>query len=402
MAKPTSLLPFMVRRYLRFDKEQPFIFLSAFLAYSGIALGVMVLMIAMALMNGMSKEFQKRLFVMNYPLTVVPQFGLHVDQELVDMLEEKLPQLKFSPYIRAETIAKKRGQMEGGLLFGVDFTKELAINSILRKALKAKRPGKFETVIGKTLYENFLLDKNSKLTYIFTDVSPNGFALTPKMKRFKVVGTFDSGLEHYDKAYHYTNIESVRKIKGWSEGSYSGIHIYSKNPMVDIKKVEAILPPNANVIGWWEQNGNFFSALELEKHTLFIVLMLIILIAAINIISSLLMTVMNRRSEIALLLSLGATPLEIKKLFIYIGVIIGLSGVITGLIFGFTGMWALQTFDIISLPKDVYGTSKLPIDLDSGDLIGIIVGAFVIVILSAFYPAKKASDVDPLQVLRNE
>lgn len=402
VTKAKSLLPFLVRRYLRFDKEQPFIFLSAFLAFIGIALGVMVLMIAMALMNGMSKEFQKRLFVMNYPLTILPKFSSSVDSKLLAELKQELPDLKFSAFIRTQAISRKSGQMDGGMLFGVDFKDEVAINSVLKTALGEKIPGKFEVVVGQTLFENYALNLEDKMTYIFTDISANGFSLTPKMKRFKVVSTFESGLANYDKAYHYASLESVRKIKSWKEGLYSGIHVYSDKPMKDITRIQNVIPAHATVFGWWQQNGNFFAALELEKQALFIVLMLIILMAAINIISSLLMTVMNRRSEIALLLTLGATPKEIKKLFVNLGVIIGVVGIFTGVILGFSGMWILTTYDIISLPKDVYGTSKLPLDLATLDFVFIIVGAFFIVLFSSFYPARKAGNVDPLTVLRNE
>jgi putative ABC transport system permease protein len=130
--------------------------------------------------------------------------------------------------------------------------------------------------------------------------------------------------------------------------------------------------------------------------------MLIILIAAINIISSLLMTVMNRRSEIALLISLGASKEEVKKVFLILGVVIGTLGIITGSILGFLGIWVLGTFEIISLPADVYPTSTLPLDLTVVDFFSIVIGAFMIVIASAWYPAKKAADVDVLTVLRNE
>lgn len=114
------------------------------------------------------------------------------------------------------------------------------------------------------------------------------------------------------------------------------------------------------------------------------------------------MTVMNRRAEIALLLSLGATTLEIKKVFLYLGVVIGISGILFGVFLGLSGIWVLGTFDIISLPKDVYPTSTLPLDLSLKDFVLIVTGAFAIVILSSYYPAKKASEVDILTVLRNE
>lgn len=155
-------------------------------------------------------------------------------------------------------------------------------------------------------------------------------------------------------------------------------------------------------IGWWQQNGNFFSALALEKRALFIVLMLIILVASLNIISSLLMTVMNRRQEIALLLALGASKNEIKQSFFYQGLVIGGSGIVFGLILGFVGMWLLGNFNIINLPADVYGTSKLPMELSLLDFAMIVAGAVLIVAVSSYYPAKKATQIDVLQTLRNE
>jgi len=187
-----------------------------------------------------------------------------------------------------------------------------------------------------------------------------------------------------------------------TSNEYNGIHIYSQNPREDILKIKKELPISVSIRGWWEDNLNFFAALEMEKTSLFIVLMLIILIAAINIISSLLMTVMHRRAAIALLLSLGTTTLEIKKVFLYLGIVIGISGIFAGTLLGLSGIWILSTFDIVSLPKDVYPTATLPLDLSLQDFLLIIVGAFLIVIASAYYPAKKASEVDILTVLRNE
>ncbi|MCI6989669.1 MAG: FtsX-like permease family protein, partial [Campylobacter sp.] len=152
----------------------------------------------------------------------------------------------------------------------------------------------------------------------------------------------------------------------------------------------------------WEQNGNFFSALALEKRALFIVLMLIILVASLNIISSLLMTVMNRRQEIALLLSLGASKSEIKKVFFGLGSVIGCGGMLFGLVLGLIGVYILGNFNIVNLPADVYGYSSLPMELSLKDLILIIVGALAIVLISSYYPAKKATEVDVLKTLRNE
>lgn len=397
-----SIVPYLVRRFLRFDKEQPFIFLSALLAFLGIGLGVTVLIIAMALMNGFDNEFKKKLTIMNYPLTIVPKFYGAVNEDLLLDLELKFPNLKFSPFVQSAVMARDGSKLEGGYIFGVDFKSEANVNSVIKDATKGASYEKFDVVIGKTLKDEFGASNDDKLMYIFTHVEPGGMSVTPKIKRFKVSGVFDSGLRAYDKAYSYTTISSLQAILNLPSNQYSGIHIYSQNPQEDILKIKPILPKSVSIRGWWEENVNFFAALELEKTSLFIVLMLIILIAAINIISSLLMTVMNRRSEIALLLSLGITTAEIKKVFLYLGIVIGISGILAGIALGMSGLWVLSTFDIVNLPKDVYPTSTLPLDLSIRDFVFIVVGAFLIVIASSFYPAKKASEVDILTVLRNE
>ncbi len=397
-----KLIPYLVKRFLRFDKDQPFIFLSAMLAFLGISLGVMVLIIAMALMNGFDGEFKKKLTIMNYPLSVIPKFYGAVDQDLLIDLELKFPELKFSPYVQSAVMARSGSKLEGGYIFGVDFQAEAEVNKIVAEAIEKSDIGKFDVLVGKSLKEEFDLYVNDKLMYIFTNAEPGGLSVTPRIKRFDVKGVFDSGLTAYDKAYSYTSLESLQKLLRIPANQYDGIHIYSADPHNDIVKIKEMLPPGASVKGWWEDNVNFFAALELEKVSLFIVLMLIILIAAINIISSLLMTVMNRRSDIALLMSLGATKTEIKKIFLYLGIVIGISGILAGVILGFSGMWILSTFDIVSLPKDVYPTTTLPLDLSTKDFFMIISGAFLIVIASSYYPAKKASEVDILTVLRNE
>jgi len=397
-----SIVPYLVKRFLRFDTEQPFIFLSALLAFLGITLGVMVLLIAMALMNGFDKEFKKKLTIMNYPLTVIPKFYGAVNENLLLELESKFPHLKFSPYVQSSVMVRSGSKLEGGYIFGVDFTSEAKVNAVLGEAIEDKKFNKFDVLVGKSLKNEFNIYLNDKLMYLFTNVEPGGLSVTPKIKRFKVKSVFDSGLSAYDKAYSYTTIEALQTLLHIPSNMYDGIHIYSLHPHEDLLKIKDSLPIGVSIKGWWEDNVNFFAALEMEKASLFIVLMLIILIASINIISSLLMTVMNRRGEIALLLSLGATTTEIKKVFLYIGVVIGIGGIFAGVILGLSGIWVLGTFDIISLPKDVYPTSTLPLDLDIQDFILIVLGAFLIVIASSFYPAKKASEVDILTVLRNE
>uniref|UniRef100_UPI0014705983 ABC transporter permease n=1 Tax=Campylobacter mucosalis TaxID=202 RepID=UPI0014705983 len=396
-----SLPKYLLFKYLRFDKTQPFISLSALLAFLGVSIGLMVLIVAMAIMNGFDKEFERKLFTMNYPISILSGFKASINDELVNELKQKFPDLKFSPFISTQVILRGQNSLEGGLLFGVNSADEKEINSVVKAGLNALELGDFEILVGNGLKDTLGINNGEKITAIFTKADPSGFSLIPKMKRFDVVAGFSSGLVAYDKAYSYTSVESLRKILEYPAGIYDGIHIYSAEPFDDIKRIQSALPLGLKAIGWWQQNGNFFSALQLEKRALFIVLMLIILVASLNIVSSLLMTVMNRRQEIALLLALGASKSEIKKSFFLQGFVIGGGGIIFGIILGLFGVWLLGNFNIINLPADVYGSSKLPMELSLMDFSLIVFGAILIVCISSYYPAKKASEVNILQTLRN-
>ncbi len=391
----------IIRHYLRYDRDNPFIFISALLAFLGIAAGVMVLMIAMGIMNGTQKEFKERLFVMNYPLTILPMDEDVVNDTLILKLKKQFPKLLFSPYYSTQVITKNEGFVQGSLLYGVDFPKESRINPVFAKA-GGKGSSKFRVIIGDSLANEMNAYDGDKVTLYFSEQQAIGFGTMPLQKRFAVDAIFDSGLKAYDKTIMYTTLEAFEKLLKRKEGIYDGVHIFSKDPLKEIETIRQVLPDTALIEGWWQQNGSFFAAMEMEKKALFLVLLLIILVASLNIISSLLMTVMSRRSEIALMRTLGATSREIKGIFFRLGVIIGTGGIVAGTLMGVLGIWLLKTFDIISLPADVYGTSKLPVDLTLNDFGLIIIGTAAIVLLSSLYPAKKAAQTDPLVVLRNE
>lgn len=411
MFAKNALIGFLLRRYLRFDKTQPFISITAILAFIGVGVGVMVLIVAMAIMNGMSKEFEKKLFVMNYPITLFTTSHRGISENVLLALEEKFPKLSFSPYLKIQSVAKSHNSMSAGLVFGVDIKREAKINEVLAKAIESIDitefyQDKFSIIIGKSLSNILFVEENDKINLFFTQLQPTGLSLSPTMKRFKISGLFDSGLKAYDVSYIYTNIAAIAAIKNLKTLVYDGIHIFSQEPMKDIKIIKQALQeiPNYGIgaEGWWQQNESFFSAMALEKRVLFIVLMLIILMASLNIISSLLMVIMNRRKEIALLLSLGATSREIKRTFFWLGNLIGIGGIALGIVLAGIALYILSTFPIISLPADVYGITRLPIELSMIDFLLTITGAIIIVCLSSYYPAKKASKIDALSVLRNE
>ena len=399
----------VIKHYLKYDKDNPFIFISSLLAFLGVAAGVMVLMLAMGIMNGTEKEFKKKLFVMNYPLTIIPIEYKSANDTLVKRLSQEFPNLKFSPYYTTQVISKSGSNVNGSILYGVDFEQEKMINEVFQKAMESSlnTKSKFKMVIGETLATEMNIYKGQKLTLYFSEQQAIGFGSMPLQKRFTIDTTFHSGLNTYDKAIVYTTLGAFHKVLKREKGVYDGIHIYSAHAQDDIKKIIAYLEKigyanSVRIQGWWEQNASFFAAMEMEKHALFLVLLLIILVASLNIISSLLMTVMSRRSEIALMKTLGATRKEIQHIFFKLGAIIGLSGIVAGTILGLIGKWVLTTFPIIQLSEEVYGFSKLPIDLTLSDFILIILGAITIVLFSSLYPAKKASSTNPLNVLRNE
>ena len=398
-----KLVNFIVKKYLRFDKKNPFISISAILAFVGVSIGVMVLILSMAIMNGTAKEFERKLFTMNYPLTIYPKMDNSLNEELLNKLQKEYPNLKFSPFISSQAIIQSGEAMSGGMIFGVVPEKEALINPIYKDALGNLQMDKYDIITGSGISDKLLLNGGSKATLYFTELNPTGFSMMPKMKRFTYVNSFNSGLNAYDKSYMYTSLEALQILLKKEPGSYDGIHIHSDDAFADMEKLkESLRGTNSGIVGWWQQNGNFFAAMKMEKTALFIVLMLIILVASLNIISSLLMTVMSRRKEIALLLSMGASSKEIKTIFLRVGTIIGFAGILTGIALGFIGYWLLDNFDIVTLPADVYGSAKLPLDLAMSDFVSIIIGAVIIVLVSSYYPASKATNIDVIDVLRNE
>ncbi len=399
-----SISFYLIKRYLRFDKTQPFITISTILSFLGVCLGLAVLMVAMALMNGFSKEFERKLFTMNYPLTIYPIYSNHpATNSDLENLKSNFPDLLFSPYVQSQALVKRGQKFEGVVIFGVDFEQEKKMNRVINEALGNTTVLKdFEILAGNGIKKSLFLEEGDKITLIFTKVDTGGLSLIPKMKRFDYKKSFNSGLINYDKAYIFTPIEGLSKVLNYEKDVFDGIHVYSNDPTKDIESLHGKLPSHLEAVGWWQQNGEFFSALKLEKYALFIVLMLIILVASINVLSSLLMTVMNRRQEIALLLSLGTHPKDIKNSFFGLGMIIGVSGAVCGILLGSIALFVLGKFDIITLPEDVYGMTKLPLELAIQDFSLIVIGALVIVAVSSYYPAKKATEVNILNTLRNE
>lgn len=389
------MIRYLLLKYLRFDRSMPFIIITKLLAFIGVGVGVCVLLISMAVMNGMNKNFIDRLLIMNYPLTLYPKSTL-IDDNLINELSKEY---LVSPFIQTQAVIKFKNELQGAIIFGVDYEKERKINSIFNKYYK-KSDNKYSAVLGSELLNRLGAFDNDKVSVIFTNLNASALSITPNIKNFYVSSSFSSGLNAYDASYVYVDINDLQRVL--KNNTITGIHIYSNNPEQDIEKLKNRYGNDYFIIGWWEQNGNILSAIDLEKKALFFILMMIVIIASLNIITSLFMIILNRRNEIALLLALGASKNEVKKSFMALGCFIGFAGIIFGIFLGLLGIEILDKFDIISLPADVYGSSKLTVNLNIKDFITIVLGAIVIVILSSIYPAIKASKIDVIKTLRND
>jgi putative ABC transport system permease protein len=187
---------FIIKRYLRFDKKHPFIYISFILAFLGILTGVATLMIAMGIMNGMDREFEKKLKVMNYPITVYSSL-VDVDDNTLKFLKKHFPNFKYSPYIETSAVIQNGSSLDGVLLYGVDFKKESKINYIFANAIKnIKTIGLFDVVVGKRLFEDLGILKGDKIIMIFSKITPLGFGVSPLLKKVRIISFFDLSLIH--------------------------------------------------------------------------------------------------------------------------------------------------------------------------------------------------------------
>lgn len=418
---------FISLRYLRAKRKQIFVSIITFISVAGIFLGVAALIIVLAVMNGFETDLRNKILGINSHVVLMQYTGAMKDyQKVASEVEQVEGVVASTPFIFSQAMLRNEGRTSGVILRGMSVDTafkvinlgkmhEGNIEYLSEKQRSTMELGKDKSalpgiVIGKELAKNMGLLLFDPVNII----SPMGIStpmgMVPKMKKFVVVGIFDSGFYEYDSTLAYVSLRDCQDFLNLGE-RVTGIEI----KVNDIYKANIIAKSIEKKLGfpfwarhWMEMNKNLFSALKLEKRVMFIILSLIVLVAAFNIISTLIMIVMEKNKDIAILKSMGATSASIMRIFIYQGVTIGAIGTLMGCIGGLAvalnleklSVYIENLFGFKILPGDVYYLSQLPSQVNYSDVVIIIIGTMLICFLSTIYPSRRASKLDPAEALR--
>jgi len=417
-------------RYLRAKRKQTFISIITIISVGGIFLGVAALIIVLAVMNGFETELRTKILGINSHIVLMKyNGGMRNYKEVMRDIEGVEGVVASTPFIYSQAMLKKGQNVSGVVLRGlsiesaarvislgkmekgsIDYLSKKARDAVKLKADIAELPG---IIIGKELSRSL----GVSLFETMNVLSPMGVStplgMAPRMKKFLVVGIFDSGFYEYDSSLAFLSLKDCQKFLRMDDDLVTGIEI----KVADIYKAGVIARKIEKKLGypywarnWTQMNKNLFSALKLEKRVMFIILSLIVLVAAFNIITTLIMVVMEKNRDIAILKSMGATAKSIMKIFMFQGLIIGAAGTILGCIGGLfvainlekISVFVEKIFGFKILPGDVYYLTELPSQVNYGDVLIIVAGTMLICFLSTIYPSLRASRLDPSEALRYE
>ena len=414
MYRPFSF--FIGFRYLRAKKRNHFISFISAISFAGIALGVAVLITVLSVMNGFDKEIRTRILMM-VPQVSITEWGgkLYDWQSLQNHLKQNNEIVGMSPIIQGQAMLTYQGSNNFSYLLGVDPKSQNSISPIGRKMISGKltnlKQGEFGVILGKSLANSMGVGMGDKITVVVpqADFTPAG--VMPRLKQFKVVGLFSVGYE-YDSSYALLNIKDEAKLLQMGT-AVSALQLKLKNlyeaPVVT-KYLNNSLPAKYNAYDWTQSNSNFFQALQMEKTMMFLILSLIIAVAAFNMLSSLVMIVTDKQSDIAILRTLGASSRKIMGIFMVQGIAIGVIGILIGVVLGV--LLSLNATEIVNwiqtilhvqfLSSNVYYIDFLPSSLEVSDIFRISSIALLLSVLATIYPAWKASRVQPVEALRYE
>lgn len=400
---------FIAGKYLKAKRKEGFISLITLLSIAGVAVGVMALVVVIAVMSGAETDFRKRILGLE-PHILVMNYSGKFDgySDIIADAAKNKQILGASPILFAQAMIRSSHSFSGIMVRGIDPENSFSLikgfgPEQLKKVLgKDSGDGDFPGIIlGKDLANSIGVISGDKIILM----SPNGIVSPmgniPSMKRFVVTDTFDSGMYEYDSALAYIDLKEAQQLAG-SKDQVSAVGIWI-NHVFDVKTVKADLSNTFRypfyMRDWMEINKSLFSALKLEKTAMFIILTLIILVAAFNIASALIMMVMEKTKDIAVLKTMGATHKTIRRIFMIQGMIVGSFGTFLGTVSGIIVCYFLKKYDFIQLP-DAYPFSTLPVQLEYGDVLAIAGSALLICFLSTLYPSHKASTMDPVEALR--
>ena len=404
---------FISLRYLRAKKSQKFISLTTIISILGVSLGVMALIVVLSVMSGFEKEIRNRILGINPHIFV---FSFKGNIEDYYKVAQKIKEIKgvkgVSPFIYTQVMLNTGKRVSGAVLRGIDVHTCTNLAKILHYGRLKEIEGVEEIdgrylpsiIIGKELARNLGIWVGDTVSVVFPfgAITPQG--LSPKTKQFLVKGIFESGMYEYDCSLVYISLREAQRLLNFGD-SVTGLEV-TVNKIFKAKdiarEIQQFLKYPFWTRDWMEMNKSLFSALRLEKLAMFIILSLIVLVAAFNIASTLVMIVMEKNKDIAILKSMGATSTNIMKIFVYEGLIIGGIGAILGLIGG-TGICTLLShYQFIQLPKDIYYISNLPVEMKGWDIFFIVLATLIICFLATIYPSLQASRVDPIEVIRYE
>ncbi|MFA5985156.1 MAG: lipoprotein-releasing ABC transporter permease subunit [Methylococcaceae bacterium] len=415
MFKP--LIFYIGLRYTRAKRRTQFISFITLTSVLGIALGVTALITVLSVMNGFEAELRERILGMTSHATITGKYGQLDDwQSLQPQLQGYPHVLGSAPFIDGQVMLNAGRRVSGTLLSGILPDYESQVSEIASKMTAGKLsdliPGEYNIVLGAELANYLGVIPGDKITVISPQINSTPAGILPRMRRFTVVGIFHVGMYEYDRNLAIIHMDDAAKLFRLDQ-AVSGLRI----KLDDLFNAPRITHGMANdfydnyrVSDWTAAHSNFFKAVQTEKKAMFIILLLIVAVAAFNIVSTLIMVVTDKRGDIAILKTQGLTSASVMGIFMVLGTIIGAFGTLLGTLGGI--MLALnvetivpaieKTFGVQFMPGDVYYISELPSKLVWGDVYAIAGVAFLLSLLATIYPAWQAAKINPAEVLRYE
>ncbi|NBD95930.1 MAG: lipoprotein-releasing ABC transporter permease subunit [Gammaproteobacteria bacterium] len=414
MYQPLSV--FVGLRYLRAKRSNHFISFISLISMGGIALGVMVLITVLSVMNGFEKELRERILGMISHATIEGyERRLSGWEALLDQVREHESVVGAAPYVEQETLIKGRGTA-GAQVRGIDPDLEPQVSRIdelmRHDGFKALVPGEWRVMLGAGLAARLGVREGDSVTIFAPEIRATPAGVVPQVRRFEVAGIFEAGVQQYDTALAVIHFRDAQRLFRLNE-QVGGIRL----KFDDMMRARSIAWDLSDRLGgahrvrdWTQQHANFFRAVRTEKTVMFIILSLIIAVAAFNIISTLVMVVTDKQADIAILKTMGLGPKKIMGVFIVQGSLIGIIGTMLGIVAGVAlalnveqiVAWLEQFLSTDFLSAEVYYISDLPSELRWGDVVKFGSVALVLSLLSTIYPAWRAARTEPVEALRHE